>query len=113
MKEKFNFDESLKAVAVQYRGVYQNTILDWQPDEEHGYPEGTNIYIKEQEQWVPYTGVFFVKEYFLYNGTQVSLSEVRTFLQNAKVTKITVFKVVKNSKIKGYVYKKSESLGGY
>ena len=61
MKEKFNFDGTLKAV--QYRGVYQNTILDWQPDETHGYPEGTNIYVKEKEQWVPYTGIFFKEEH--------------------------------------------------
>ena len=48
MKEKFNFDESLKAAAVQYRGVYQNTILDWQPNEEHGYPEGNQHLCKRK-----------------------------------------------------------------
>ena len=113
MKEKFNFDETLKAAAVQYRGVYRNTILDWQPDEQHGYPEGTNIYVKEGERWVPFTGIFFVEEHFLHKGREVSFAEIKTFLQNEEITKITIYKIIKNKTLTGYVYKQEKSFGGY
>ena len=110
MKEKFNFDGTLKAAAVQYRGVYRNTILDWQPDETHGYPEGTNIYIKEKEQWVPYTGIFFKEEHFLYKGREVSFAEIKTFLQNEEITKITIYQIIKNKKLIGYVNQQKKSI---
>lgn len=110
MKEKFNFDESLKAAAVQYRGVYQNTILDWQPDEQHGYPEGTNLYVKEGERWVPYTGIFFKEEHFLYKGREVSFAEIKTFLQNEEITKITIYQIIKNKKLVGYVNESKKSV---
>lgn len=110
MKEKFNFDESLKTAAVQYRGVYQNTILDWQPDETHGYPEGTNIYVKEGERWVPYTGIFFKEEHFLYKGREVSFAEIKTFLQNEEITKITIYQIIKNKKLVGYVNESKKSV---
>lgn len=76
-----------------YRGVYKNTILDWQPDEENDYPRGTNIYIKDGNNWKPYTGVFFREEYILTDHDKVTPWEYEVFLKGQPAEKVTVYDI--------------------
>ena len=95
--------EKLKKVNLNavYRGVYKNTILDWQPDEEHEYPKGTNIYIKDGNDWKPYTGIFFREEYILTDFGKVSPWEYEIFLRGQSAERLTVYDVYHTGKVNG------------
>ena len=94
--------EELKKVNLNavYRGVYKNTILDWQPDEEHEYPRGTNIYLKENDQWVPYSGIFFREEYILTDHDKISPWEYEVFLKGQPAERITVYDIYYKGELK-------------
>lgn len=83
-----------------YRGVYKNTILDWQPDETHDYPRGTNIYLKENDQWVPYTGIFFREEYIQVDHDKVTPWEYEVFLCGQPAERITVYDIYYKGELK-------------
>ena len=93
-------EELKKAENTIYRGVYKNTILDWQPDEEHDYPRGTNVYIKENDQWVPYTGIFFREEYILVDHNKITPWEYEVFLKGQPAERITVYDIYYKGELK-------------
>ena len=93
-------EELKKAKNVVYRGVYKNTILDWQPDETHDYPRGTNIYIKDGNEWKPYTGIFFKEEYILTDFAKVSPWEYEMFLKGQPAERITVYDIYYKGELK-------------
>ena len=93
LQEIVKIQEELKKLNVVYRGVYKNTILDWQPDEEHDYPRGTNIYIKDGNEWKPYTGVFFREEYILTDHDKVTPWEYEVFLKGQLAEKVTIYDI--------------------
>lgn len=94
--------EELKKVKLNavYRGVYKNTILDWQPDEEHEYPKGTNIYIKDGNEWKPYTGIFFKEEYILTDFGKISPREYEIHLKGQSAERLTVYDVYYKGELK-------------
>ena len=93
-------EELSKLSKAVYRGVYKNTILDWQPDEEHDYPRGTNIYIKDGNEWKPYTGIFFKEEYILTDFGKVSPWEYEIHLKGQSAERITVYDVYYKGELK-------------
>ena len=94
-------EELSKLSKAVYRGVYKNTILDWQPDEEHDYPRGTNIYIKDGNEWKPYTGIFFKEEYILTDFGKVSPWEYEIHLKGQSAERLTVYDVYYKGEVNG------------